>query len=63
MSSEKFASHINALHQARRVFMESKANERIRRALRSKIRAAEEKYENGDLVYYKGEGREVAGAW
>lgn len=37
-SSEKFASHLNALHAPRRAFIESEADERIRRALRTKVR-------------------------
>lgn len=38
--------------------MESEANERIRRALRTKVRTAEQSYENGDFVFYKRGGKE-----
>ena len=55
-ASEKFANHLNALHASRRAFIESEANRRIRRALRTKVRAAEQSYKNGDLVFYKREG-------
>ena len=57
-SSETFAQHLNALHAARRAYIESERRERIRRALRHKVRAAEEIYENGDVVYYKREGKD-----
>lgn len=55
-SSETLSKHLNTLHEARRAFILSEADERIRRALRTKVRAAEEKYDNGDLVFYKREG-------
>jgi len=57
-SSETFAKHLNLLHSARKAYIETEASERIRRALRSKIRASEQRYENGDHVYYKREGKE-----
>jgi len=57
-SSEVFAEHLNALHASRRVFIETEADERIRRALRNKVRAAEQVFENRDLVFYKREGKE-----
>ena len=57
-SSEIFAKHLNALHSSRRAYIETEANERIRRALRGKIRAAEDIFEKGDTVYYKREGKE-----
>ena len=57
-TSEALAQHLNALHAAREAFVQSESSERIRRALRHKIRAAEEKYDNGDTVYYKREGHE-----
>ena len=58
-SSETFAEHLNALHSARRAFIQSEADERLRRALRCKMRASEEKYENGDRVYYLREGQKT----
>jgi len=57
-SSETFAKHLNVLHTSRKAYIESEANERIRRALRSKVRASEQVYSNGDRVFYKREGRE-----
>ena len=57
-SSELLANHLNALHAARKAFVESEADERIRRALRCKIRASEQIFEKDDRVYYKREGQE-----
>ena len=57
-SSKVFGDHLNALHESRRAFIQSESSERIRRALRTKVRAAENIYENGDRVYYKREGKE-----
>lgn len=57
-SSEVFAQHLNALHESRKAYIQTESNERIRRALRTKIRAAEQIYENGDKVYYKREGKD-----
>ena len=56
--SEIFAQHVNALHEARRAYIQTEANERIRRAFRTKVRAAEQIYQNGDTVFYKREGKE-----
>jgi hypothetical protein len=41
-SSEEFARHLNVLHAARRVFIQTEADERIRRPLRNKVRASEQ---------------------
>jgi transposase InsO family protein len=57
-SSEVLAEHLNALHAARKAFVESEADERIRRALRCKVRASEQVFNNGDRVYYKRESQE-----
>ena len=57
-SSETFAEHLNALHAARKAYIETETNERIRRALRGKVRVAEDLYVNGDAFYYKREGKE-----
>ena len=43
-SSEIFAQHLNALHEARRAYIQTEANEWTRRALRTKVRAAEQSY-------------------
>ena len=50
-TSEMLATHLNSLHAARRAFIQSEAEERIRRALRSKVPTAEEHYTPGELVY------------
>ncbi len=57
-TSEVFAKHLNSLHAARQSFIESESSERVRRALRCKVRASEQVFENGELVYYKREGQE-----
>ena len=57
-TSETFAKHLNTLHASRKAFIDTEANERIRRALRTKVRAAEQMYMNGDIVFYKREGKE-----
>ena len=57
-TSEVLAKHLNVLHSARQAFIKSESDERIRRALRHKIRASEQRFENGDLVYYKRQGQE-----
>ena len=55
-ASETLAKHLNGLHAARQSFIATEADERIRRALRSKMRASECVYAHGDKVYYKREG-------
>ena len=57
-SSEVFAQRLNALHGARKAFIQTEADGRIRRALRKKVRASEQVFENGDRVFYKREGNE-----
>ena len=61
-SSEVFAQHLNALHAAHKAFIQTEADERIRRALRNKARASEKIFENGERVFYKRE-RKRAVAW
>ncbi|CAG2190172.1 unnamed protein product [Mytilus edulis] len=51
--SQTFANHLNALHSGRRAFIQAESSERIRRALRHKIRASGECFQHGDKVYYK----------
>ena len=55
--SKIFATHLNTLHAAREAFINSEADERLRRALRHKIAAIEQNYENGDSVNYKRDGK------
>ena len=57
-SSEIFAQHLTALHESRRAYIQTEANERIKRALRTKVKAAEQIDQNGDAVIYKREGKE-----
>ena len=57
-SSEVFAQHLNDLHAARRAFIQTEADERVRRDLRNKVRASEQVFEHGDRVFYKREGKE-----
>ena len=57
-SSVVFAQYLNALHGGRKAFIQTEADERIRRALRNKVRASEQVFENGDRVFYKREGKE-----
>ena len=48
------ASHLNALHSARKRFIETEADEKLRRALRHKTRTSTSTtYQTGDQVYYK----------
>ena len=57
-NSETLVHHLNALHASRTAFIQSEADERIRRPLRNKVRASEQNYVNGDRVYYKREGND-----
>ena len=52
-TSEMFVPHLNSLHATRKAFIASEADERIRRALRGKVRAAEHSSKSGDSIYYK----------
>ena len=52
---ELYSRHISALHAARREFIRTEACGRIKRALRSRIRASETVFKLGDRVYYKRE--------
>ena len=52
-TSETLVKHLNALHAARKSFVETEINEGIWQALRSKVRVSEERFENSNWVYYK----------
>ena len=53
-SSKLVVSHLNALYPARRRFIETEADENLRRALKHKTRTATTlNYQNEDQVYYK----------
>ena len=51
-SSEVFAERLKAPHAARKALIQTKADERIRRALQNKVRASEQVFESGDRVFY-----------
>ena len=51
--SEVLAKHLNILHESRKAFIRSESEERIRRALRAKIRTSEQVLVPGDKVFYK----------
>ena len=53
-SSKLIAEHLNAMHRARKAFIETESSEKLRRALRRKTRSATGLiFDIGDLVYYK----------
>ena len=52
--SKLIASHLNALHKAREEYIKAEASEKIRRALRAKMRThSNVTYYNSDEVFYK----------
>ena len=60
-SSVLVASHLNALHSARRRFIETETYQKLRRVLKHKTRTAPSlKYQTGDQVYYK---KKDSGYW
>ena len=63
VSSDIVRENLNALHVARKEFLQCESSEKLRRALRSNIRSTPtENVNNGDLVYYKrNEGTEWHG--
>ena len=53
-SSDIIRKNLTAMHAARENYVKADSSERIRRALRHKVRTyAEERYENGDKVFYR----------
>ncbi len=53
-TSERVAMNLNAMHAARRSFIENESAEKLRRAYRHQIRDNKlQDYQNGDLVLYK----------
>ena len=48
-----FADHLNTLFSARQAFVKAESSEKIRRALRYKVRTIGRIYNNGDKVYFK----------
>lgn len=57
-SSKTFAEHLNYLHECRKAFIATEADGRIKKALRHRVRAAEEVYHYGERVFYKRENSE-----
>ena len=55
--SHVYMKHISAIHAAREQFIKTEACERIKRALRHRVRVNEQVFQPGDRVYYKREGR------
>ena len=55
-ANQVYTKHISVLHAARREFVKTEACERIKRALRSRVRATETNFETGDKVFYKRSG-------
>ena len=56
IKGDMLRKHLQALASARKAFVEADCSEKIRRALRHKIRVVERDYNSGDLVYYKRDG-------
>ena len=57
--SKALMDHLNALQATRQAFLKSESCERLKKALKAKIRRVEEIYENGDIVFYKRERDEI----
>ena len=54
--SKTLLETLEAIHATRERYIKSERCDKIKRALRAKIRVADTIYENGDLVYFKKEG-------
>ena len=53
-TSEVVANNLNAMHAARKAFIESESSEKLRRAIRHQVRpSVVQSYKNGDLVLFK----------
>ena len=58
--SQCIADHLNSLHKARQEFIRLESSERLRRALRSKVRTHNNiRYFQGEEVFYKREGEKT----
>ena len=57
--SQELIDTLKAIHATRVAYTEAERCERIRRALKAKIRVADTIYEKGDIVYYKKEGEDT----
>ena len=56
--SEQLQKHLEALHATRRAFVKSEMCEKLRIALKRKIRTVDRQYQNGDKVFYKRESQD-----
>ena len=56
--SEIFAKHLNIMQKARQAYITAENSERVKRALRHKIRTNQETFTSGEEVYYKRDGKE-----
>ena len=52
-TSESVGNHIQAIQAGRKAFTEALCDEKIRRALRHKVRAVEKVFEHGESVFYR----------
>lgn len=50
-NSEPFVQHLNAVHEARKAYIQTESNRRVKRTLRTKVRAAEQISETGEAVF------------
>ena len=55
-NSNVISTHVNALHSARRAYLEAESSEKVRKALKHKVRVSSTRYNNGEKVYYKRDG-------
>ena len=57
--SKHLIDTLNAIHKARESYTMAERCERIKKALKAKIRVSDTIYEKGDIVYFKKEGEEA----
>ena len=55
-TSESVAAHITAMYAGRKAFTEAMYDEKVRKALRHKVRAVERRYTSGEQVFYRRDG-------
>ena len=55
-TSESVAAHINALYAGKKAFTEVQCDEKVRKALRHKVRAVERTYKAGEQVFFRRDG-------
>ena len=59
-TSQSLAAHITALYAGRKAFSEAMCDEKVRKALRHKVRAVERTYGAGEQVYFRRDGDKAA---